>query len=129
MLAFWYYLIGPAFFGLLSIPVARQAKQRGYRFWVWVPAGALATPLYALIILAILPNRAKQRLREQYLREIDEKLAARPDAPAGDAGRPVPERSLGDRPTIDPAAQRSLGDVPTVLPRDHSVGDEATRMG
>ena|SRR5207248_11799021 len=127
MFGFLAYLIVPAFFAVLSLPVARQAKQRGYRFWVWVPAGALANPLYILIILAVLPNRAKQRLREQYLREIDEKRAARPDAPAGDAGRPVPERSLGDRPTIDPTAQRSLGDVPTVLPREHSLGDEVTR--
>jgi hypothetical protein len=118
-------LAGSAF---LSYIVARQARQRGYNMGVWLLTGMVGSALYLLVVLAVLPNRAKQRLRGQYLRELDEKLAARSSLSPTAADRQVDERSLGDRPTIDATAQRSLGDAPTFMPRDQSVGDEATRM-
>jgi heme exporter protein D len=117
--------------GIFAIP-AMQAKRRGYSFFVWLLAGMLVVnPIYLLVVLGVSPHRKRQRLREQFRRELDAKLsAAIPTTPAG----PIPERSLGDQPTLAPgsagatdAPGRSVGDAATVLPPARSLGDELTR--
>jgi hypothetical protein len=118
---------------------AKQAKRRGYSFLVWLVAGILVlNPIYLLIVLATVPHRGRQKLREQFRRELDAKLAAGGAPAALPVARAVTDRSLGDLATRLPGAsaatdeppvrERSLGDVPTVLPDVRSVGDEPSRM-
>lgn len=126
--------------------VPQQAHRRGLGFGSWFALQIVAVnPVYPLILVALLPNRAKERRRARYAAELDAKLTA--------AGRPLPgvgadtvpvDRSVGDLRTTDPAASmlggrtvarpdRSLGDLPTADPEvpppppDRSVGDLPTR--
>jgi heme exporter protein D len=129
----WFILI----LTLTCLVPAVQAKQRGYSFFVWLAAGVLAlNPIFILVVLAALPHRKRQRLREQFRRELDAKLAAA-GTPAAIPVRPAAERSLGDQQTILPGAsaategppvrERSLGDLPTMSPAARSLGDQPTR--
>jgi hypothetical protein len=124
--------------GILCLVPAVQAKRRGYSFFVWFFAGLVAfNPIFLLIVLASVPHRRRQKLRERFRHELDAKLAAA-GAPAVAADRPVSDRSLGDQPTLLPGAaastadasapDRSLGDAPTVPPDARSLGDEVTRL-
>jgi hypothetical protein len=124
---------------LLSLIPAVQARRRGYSFVIWLLAGVAAfNPVFLMIVLATIPHRKRQQLREQFRRELDAKLAAGGVPAVLPAAPPVPERSLGDLATRLPGAsaatdeppvrERSLGDEPTVLPEARSVGDEPTRM-
>jgi hypothetical protein len=124
-------LLGAVAVGVFAVP-AVQAKRRGYSLVVWLVAGILVyNPIYLLVVLGVSPHRKRQRLREQFRRELDAKLSA--TVPPTAAG-PVPERSLGDQPTLPPGIAaatdgppRSLGDAATILPPVRSLGDEVTR--
>src|SRR4051812_21311714 len=99
-------LFGVYILGLLTalcLAPAIQAKRRGYSFFVWLMAGVLVfNPIFILVVLASVPHRKRQRLREQFRGELDVKLAG--------AG------ALVDLPGARPAVERSLGDLATRLP-------------
>jgi hypothetical protein len=111
-------------FAAIASIVAYQASQRGYSFLVWLGAGMLGNPVFLLILLGVLPNRAMRRRREK---ELDD-IRARVDAiPRKVAPPPKPsdiQRSMGDAETVLP--DRSIGDAVTRLP-ERSIGDEPTR--
>lgn len=118
---------------IFSIPPF-QAKRRGYSFFVWLITGILLyNPIYLLVVLSVSPHRKRQQMRVQFCCEIDAKLAA--NAPAVVAAGSIPERSLGDQPTVPPWSAaatadpaRSLGDASTVMPPAQSLGDKMTRL-
>jgi hypothetical protein len=117
-------------FTIFSIP-AFQARRRGYSFLVWLLAGLLVfNPIYLLVVLGVLPHRRRQRLREEFSRELDTKLTAVP----AETAVAIPERSVGDQPTSLPGQAvattppRSVGDAATAFPPARSLGDEATRL-
>jgi hypothetical protein len=104
-----------AILAALVFGVPRQARRRGHGFWSWFVLQILATnPVYPLVLVAMLPDRAKGRLREQYAAELDAKLQ-RPTSgvSAKDTLTLVPDKSVGDLPTLAPP-DRSIGDAPTV---------------
>lgn len=106
----------------IIVAVPWQARRRGYSFWLWFVTTIVAyNPIITLVLLALMPNRARKRLREKFRAELDAKLSARTGrplipaaaaAPQGLAASTMPERSLGDMPTVAPP-ERSLGDEPT----------------
>jgi hypothetical protein len=105
-----------AAFGILILGLTGfQAWRRGYNPVVWTLAGVFAqNPLFVLVVLAMCPFRRRVRLREQFERELDEKLAARgDDRPTAAADGPVRDRSIGDVATQFP--QRSIGDDQTTM--------------
>jgi hypothetical protein len=127
-------LIG-LFIVLPAVLVAVQAERRGYSLQGWFQAAGFGlNPLFALLALAMLPDRARLLLRQRFREELDARLAALPAAvPALAAVTEgvTPAVSVGDRPTVLPEAsvpqQRSLGDQTTSLPQ-RSLGDEETRL-
>jgi hypothetical protein len=100
----------------IAAVVAYQAAQRGYSFLVWVGAAMLGNPVFLLILLGVLPNRAMRRRREKELDDIRARVEAIPRKVA-----PPP------KPTVSSDIQRSMGDAETVLP-DRSIGDAVTRL-
>jgi hypothetical protein len=84
----------------IVVTVPRQAYRRGHGFWSWLFYQLVGlNPIYPLLLLAVLPNRARMRLREQFAAELDAKLlAARPPAAATVA---FPGGSVGDAVTAD----------------------------
>jgi membrane protein YdbS with pleckstrin-like domain len=95
---------------LLIVPI--QAYRRGYGFVSWfVLQIAALNPVYPLILLATLPNKARARLREELARELDSRLSRAVPLAAGSPAA-APDRSVGDLPTATPDA-RSIGDDPT----------------
>jgi heme exporter protein D len=135
-------LIG-ALFGVIPLALmcflpAWQAHHRGYSFFVWLFVGMLAfNPIFLLIVLASVPHRKRQTLREEFRRDLDAKLAAAGAPAVSLAPRPAADRSLGDQQTILPGAsaatdgppvrERSLGDLHTNAPVAQSLGDQPTR--
>lgn len=99
---------------LCAVLVPLQAYRRGHGFISWFCLQFLAfNPVYPMLLIALLPNKAKVRKREQYAAELDDKLAASGyTGPAAETLSARIERSLGDLPTIDPVL-RSVGDRPT----------------
>jgi hypothetical protein len=112
---------------LALILVPLQAYRRGHGFWSWFVMQILAlNPLYPMMLISLLPNKAKMRRREKYAAELDEKLVASGyTGPVAETLSANIERSLGELPTVDPIA-RSIGDLPTrgVL---RSLGDLPTQ--
>jgi hypothetical protein len=103
-----------ALYSLLSGYVARQAKRRGYSFWLWFFANFVTlNPLLVLIVLAVLPDVRKMALRRQLLAELEARLAAGPRPAAPTSGPAVPAYSVGDQPTVVPPHLRSIGDEET----------------
>jgi hypothetical protein len=101
-------------YALLSGYIARQAKRRGYSFWLWFFANVVSlNPLLVLIVLAVLPDARKMALRQKLLAELEAKLAARPRPSAAQLGPAVPAYSVGDQPTVLPPHLRSVGDEET----------------
>jgi hypothetical protein len=99
-------------YALLSGYLARQARRRGYSFWLWFLVNFVTlNPLLVLIVLAVLPDARKMALRQKLLAELEAKLAARPPAPR--PGAAVPAGSLGDQTTAVPPGFRSIGDEET----------------
>lgn len=111
-------LLGVGILALIVVPPAYHARKRGYNPFVWGLAALLAqNPIFLLVVLAMAPHRARVRLREQFTRELDAKLAALESVP--------PTAADPASPRIDTSA---VGDRPTVLPPDRSIGDEQTRL-
>jgi hypothetical protein len=103
---------------LISLVVAVQARRRGYSFLVWQAAGTLVNPVFFLVLLGMLPNRARQAQRRRELADLNAKLAVLRKG----AGEPA---TLPAAPAVRP--ELSLGDQPTVAPPGVSLGDQETR--
>ncbi len=102
--------LGLALFGA----VAWQAKRRGYSFWVWMLASVVSlNPLLILLVLVMLPDARKKRLREKEMSNLRKKLAALPPVELGGDALAVSTASLGDQSTTAPSALRSIGDEET----------------
>jgi hypothetical protein len=105
---------------LLGLIVAVQAQRRGYNLGVWLLGGTLSgNPVLVLVLLAVMPDFARKRLRRTYMAQLEDRLAA--------ASRRVLGRARAPQPAVAP--DRSVGDLPTYLPPSRSVGDEETRLG
>lgn len=103
-----------ALYAWVSGYVARQAKRRGYSFWLWFLANVVTfNPLLVLIVLAVLPDARKMALRQKLLAELEAKLAARPRPAASQPAAAVPALSVGDQATVVPPHVRSIGDEET----------------
>lgn len=62
----------------LCLIMPLQAYRRGHGFLSWFILQIMAmNPLYLLVIVALLPNKAKMRQREKYTAELEAKLAGR----------------------------------------------------
>ena len=110
----------------LALGVPWQARRRGHGFASWFVVQLLAlNPFYALILVALLPDRAKARARARFAAEIDLKLRLAKLGTAVTAALAV-GRSVGDLPT-QTADGRSVGDLPTIPPDNRSIGDAATQ--
>ena len=106
-----------------AIAIAVQARWRGYSLALWLAAGLNSlNPVIFLVVLALMPNRGRKRMREQFRTELEAKLAARTGRPLVPATAVAPQSLAGST-----LPERSLGDMPTVAPTDRSVGDEVTR--
>ncbi len=103
-----------------ALILASQAKKRGYRGGTWFLTGLLSfNPMFPLVVLALLPHRARQARRLKELQALQEKLAeARAPVAAKVQGAPRPEAS----PPAVPSAAASTASFPS-----QSVGDQATR--
>ena len=103
--------------GLLFLVVPGVAAyHRGYNPVVWGLAGVFSSnPLFILVVLGMVPHRARIRLRERFTAVLDEKLAALAPAPTQEA----PGSARADTFTV--------GDEATRLPH-RSIGDDLTRM-
>jgi hypothetical protein len=115
-------LIAAAVFAIVIAPFAAilafQAHRRGFNFVVWMLAGLLAVnPLFPLVLLGILPSRARRTQRAAALNELErclrDKQSARPPSSPGPVVREA-ER-IADVPpsTIAEMPQRSVGDEVT----------------
>lgn len=102
---------------LIAVPL--QARRRGHGFWSWFLLQIVAmNPFYPLILVAMLPNKARLRLREQFARELDQLLAK------AESARPTPNQA------VSAAGGATIGDVPTTGDvRNRSLGDDETRGG
>jgi hypothetical protein len=115
-------------FLLLSLIVAVQAKRRGYPVLAWLIAGTLANPIFLLVMLGIMPDFRRKKLRKKETDDMERRLARRPNQP-----EPVPPE-VSQTPGAPPGAvrrslDRSLGDQPTQWPqRERSLGDDETRL-
>ena len=99
------------------------AGQRGYSLALWLAAGLNSlNPVIFLAVLALMPNRGRRRMREQFRTELEAKLAARTGRPLVPATAVAPQSLAGST-----LPERSLGDMPTVAPTYCSVGDDVTR--
>ena len=91
-----------------------HARRRGLGFFSWFALQFVAlNPVYPLILVAILPHKARMRLRARYERELDERLRAaglQPGRPA-DLSSPA-AGTVGDRVT-EGSVGPSVGDLPT----------------
>ena len=113
LLAFGLALLVLAVLAGLLFGVPRQARQRGHGFASWFVMQILAVnPVYALVAVAMLPDRKKARLREQYRAELDARLGSA-GGPAAGPDAAVPQQSVGDLPTLAPRGG-SVDDGPTV---------------
>jgi hypothetical protein len=126
-------------FLLFSLITAVQAKRRGYPLIAWLLAGALGNPVFLLVLLGVMPDFRRKKLRITEMDDLERRLAAKPrqiepavvpeaelaSAPPGAVRRAI-DRSLGDQPTQMP--ERSPGDEPTRDLPLRSLGDEETRM-
>jgi heme exporter protein D len=107
-------LLGGAVVAFFAGYVARQAKRRGYSFWLWLLANLVTlNPLLVLIVLAVLPDARKMALRRELRAELEARLAARPRPEAALPGPAVPACSIGDQATVVPPQLRSIGDEET----------------
>jgi hypothetical protein len=131
-------LIGLIPLALICLLPAWQAHRRGYSFAVWLLVGMVAfNPIFLLIVLASIPHRKRQQMREAFRHDLDAKLAAAGSTAVRTAARPAFDRSLGDQATVmpgvsaatdgPPVRERSVGDMPTVPPDARSLGDQPTR--
>lgn len=106
-------VVGVAYVALALI-LALQARRRGHSLLVWLAAGLAGNMILLLVMLGVLPDFARKRLRKTEMEDLESRLKQRAGGPP--AAR-VPaadgQRSLGDQVTAPP--ERSLGDVETRL--------------
>ena len=104
----------PALAAAIALIVPVHAYRRGHGFVSWLALELVAmNPIYPLILVAILPNKARMRLRAEYARDLDERLrraGVTPTRPASAAGT----GSVVDRST-EGLGGPSVGDLPTRL--------------
>jgi peroxiredoxin len=98
--------------------LAVQAYRRGLSFFVWLLAGFLAAnPLFPLVLLGLLPDRARQARRRAELQDLERRLGGE---------QPAEQRNL----SMDHANARSsaeaLPSTASVLP-ECSLGDVETQ--
>jgi hypothetical protein len=103
---------------LFSAITAVQARRRGYSFFVWLLAGTLGNSIFLLILLGVMPDFRRRKLREQEAEDLRKRLRRR-------GGRV--EAAPAAPPGAEQVMERSLGDVPTRAP-DRSLGDDETRL-
>ena len=137
--AIWVFVLlvsAGAFLVLLpfALVLAFQAVKRGYNGGTWCLAGLLSfNPMFPLVVLAVLPHRARQARRLKETQALQDKLAAArspvgppvpgpASPPATPLAVPSPARSTADFPA------RSLGDEVTRDLPAVSLGDEITRV-
>jgi hypothetical protein len=151
MVLVMFFLGSLVLWGILGVPIQAARRGQGFIGWFLLQCVSL-NPLYPMILVAMLPNRSRDRMRRQFASEIDQLLeetgadlpvlsrdeqSHRPDRSIGDAptaasigdmptGDPVRQRSIGDMPTRDPV-ERSIGDMPTRDPAERSIGEDETR--
>ena len=111
---YWWVLplaLVPVLAAAIALIVPLHARRRGHGFVSWFALQFVAmNPIYPLILVAILPNKARIRLRAEYARELDDRLREAGIGPARAARFP----GTGDRST-DGLAGPSVGDLPTRL--------------
>lgn len=104
------------FFGAFATITAVQARWRGYPFLVWLLTGLLGNPIFLLVLLGVMPDFRRRRLRERQADDLRRRLSGQP---------PPGAKPSAPRPAMQ--VDRSLGDEPTVLP-ERSLGDDETRL-
>jgi hypothetical protein len=118
------------FFAMIPLALACllpawQAYRRGYSFFAWLLVGMVAfNPIFLLIVLASVPHRKRQQLREEFRLDLDAKLAAAGTPAVSSVTRSVTDRSVGDKQTILPGASAATEGPPV---RERSLGDQPTR--
>jgi hypothetical protein len=99
----------------ITLIVPLHAYRRGHGLMSWFALQFVAfNPIYPLILVAILPHKARMRLRTEYERDLDERLR-RAGAVRGSpraAELPADPNSIGDRSTAG-SYGASIGDLPT----------------
>jgi hypothetical protein len=109
------WLVIPLIMTPFVIYLAVQALRRGYSFFFWFGAGLLAiNPIMPLVLLGLLPDRKRQKWRQQELERLRDRLRKRP--------APLEARKMAAS-TID-----SPTPVHVPTPRERSLGDEDTRL-
>ncbi len=99
----------PVLAAAVGLIVPLHARRRGHGFVSWFALQFVAmNPIYPLILVAILPNKARMRLRAEYERDLDDRLREAGVIPPRAVGLP------GDR-SPDGLAGPSVGDLPTRL--------------
>jgi hypothetical protein len=102
----------PVLAAAIALIVPLHARRRGHGFVSWFVLQFVGmNPIYPLILVAILPNKARMRLRAEYARDLDDRLRRAGVIPGRAAG--IPDTgSAGDRPT-EGLTGPSVGDMPT----------------
>ena len=104
----------PLLAAAVALIVPLHARRRGHGFVSWFALQFVGmNPIYPLILVAILPNKARMRLRDEYARELDERLREAGLVPTR-GGRLPGTGPVGDRST-EGLAGPSVGDLPTRL--------------
>jgi hypothetical protein len=99
----------PILAAAVGLIVPLHARRRGHGFVSWFALQFVAmNPIYPLILVAILPNKARMRLRAEYEQDLDDRLREAGMIPPRAVGLP------GDR-SPDGLAGSSVGDLPTRL--------------
>ncbi len=98
----------------LALILALQARKRGHSLLVWLLAGLAGNMILLLVMLGVLPDFARRRMRKTEMEDLESRLKRKPSGPA-EALMPAADvrRSVGDQVTAVP--ERSLGDVETRL--------------
>lgn len=127
-------LLLAAFLLVLVLGVPWQAYRRGHGFISWFILQIVSiNPAYPLVLIALLPDRRKSRLREEFKRELDARLGGsqpRTRTLTLESGKPL--QSVGDLPTAGvsvgdlPTYGLSVGNLPTAAPAQ-SIGNAETR--
>lgn len=107
--------------GWLLLLTSHHAYRRGYNPIVWALAAVIAmNPIFLFVVLALVPNRARLRLRAKFAAELDARLAGGDPCPGPRGDRSMlaetqMARTQGARspahPAID-ATQTFLGNDP-----------------
>jgi hypothetical protein len=107
---------------ILVVTVPRYAHQRGHGFISWFVLQILTlNPIYLMLLLATLPNRARSRLRDQFAGELDAKLKTINQTSVTPTGGVFPAYSIGGIQTAI-----SVGEMPTSAPDTRSMEEPSS---